>query len=251
MRKILNDRYLEIHEQGASKMEYQAFYRVTKEDLQLIDSTLDIKIKITYFKQEELLIVKYMPSAFHETTSEVFDAYMKTKLASMEVNFLTDYIPRGSTRYYGARLSKEANKSYVPIPTRRGTDDWPTIVLEVGYSESLAQLRQDARLWIIESGGEMNIAVIISLNTRTSSMVIEKWEMALPHHQGRLTRAAAARSREPQCIQELYATKTSVVGGPLMLSFEKIFLRPANPPEQDVVFTDQDFMSLATAIFTP
>ncbi len=73
-------------------------------------------------------------------------------------------------------------------------------------------------------------------------MIIEKWEMTLPHHQISLTSTAAARSCEPQCIQELYVTKTSVVGDSLVLSFEKIFLRPANPPEQDVVFTDQDFM---------
>jgi hypothetical protein len=251
MREILNERYLEIHKERAPTMEYQAFYRVAKEDLQLIDSTLDMKVKIAYFYQEELLIVQYMPSAFHETASRAFYGNVQIKIASMGLNALTDYLPRGSTRYYGTRSSKEADEAWAPLPARRGIDDWPTIVLECGYSESLAQLRQDARWWLIESGGEVNIAVVISLNRTTSSMVTEKWEMALPHHQGPLTTAAAARSREPQCIQEVHATPTSVVGGPLVLSFEKIFLRPANPPEQDVVFTDQDFMRTATGLFTP
>lgn len=111
MRKILNDRYYEIHEKRASKMKYQTFYRVTKEDLKLIDNSLDMKVKIAYFYQKEQLIVQCMPSAFHETASRSFYGDMLIKLASMRLNAKTDYLPKGATRYHEARSSKEADEA--------------------------------------------------------------------------------------------------------------------------------------------
>ena len=55
-----------------------------------------------------------------------------------------------------------------------------SIVLESGWSESLAQLRQDAQFWLENSRGDVKIILLFSIGrARAGTMVIEKWENRL------------------------------------------------------------------------
>jgi hypothetical protein len=59
--------------------------------------------------------------------------------------------------------------------------DWPTIMFESGFSESLGHLRNDAKWWLANSQGEVKIAVIIAIQPADKKLHIEKWELVLPH----------------------------------------------------------------------
>lgn len=54
----------------------------------------------------------------------------------------------GATTFKTPRVSKEPDSALKPwIMRPRGTD-WPTIVLQSGWSESLTKLQQDAHIWL-------------------------------------------------------------------------------------------------------
>ena len=50
--------------------------------------------------------------------------------------------------YLGRTVSKEGDSCYCPLGTRPNADDWPTLVIEAGVSESLTKLREDAKWWL-------------------------------------------------------------------------------------------------------
>src|SRR5882762_10361693 len=56
---------------------------------------------------------------------------------------------RSSQRFRGRnQTEKEGDSSYINKTIRSGSLDWPSIIIEAGYSESTRQLRRDARWWI-------------------------------------------------------------------------------------------------------
>ena len=50
-------------------------------------------------------------------------------------------------------------------------------------------------------------------------------------------------------IQEITLVQNTVTGAPLILEFEKIFLRPAVLPESDITFTTQELSTWAARIW--
>lgn len=117
------------------------------------------------------------------------------------------------------------------------------MVIEAGWSESLAHLRNDASWWLANSEGEVHIAIIISLRPDDNSIAVETWEMARPDEARRLTRSNA--QQVPTRTQELCITKDAVKGAPLVLEFSKLFERAAVSPEGDIVFSAQELAEWA------
>ena len=100
----------------------------------------------------------------------------------------------------------------------------------------------------------MKIVVLISLNiaraTRTlQSIRIEKWELA-PAQQ-RITRSVANNppAEVPTKVQEITIYPNTVTGVPLILHFQKIFLRQPTPPEADIVFSAQDLSDFSASLW--
>lgn len=114
-----------------------------------------------------------------------------------------ELVPIGSTRYQGSQSFKEPDAGYKPLPAWGLVSDWPSIVFEVGQSESLSQLRTDAEWWLVNSGGQAMIALIISLKSALSVIHIEKW--GFDFAQRPLTRAVANNAQDPPqvptCVQ--------------------------------------------------
>jgi hypothetical protein len=153
-----------------------------------------------------------------------------------------ELFPLGGTRFHGHNSSKEGDSTFKPYSFRQKATDWPTIVFESGVSQSLPHLRFDARWWLENSGGDVKIAIIISIEPVQSSLQIEKWELA-PMAEGRPS--TRANHPIPTKTQEITITPNAVTGAPLDLEFEKVFLRPAVPPERDIRFTGQDLSDWA------
>jgi hypothetical protein len=161
-------------------------------------------------------------------------------------------IPVNAGRYKGNASSKEGDSAYKPYPSRGRKADWPTIVFEAGISESLSRLRIDTGWWLTNSGGDVNIVIIIAVNQRQLRIQVEKWELALPDLGRPCTRSnqqMPARTHEITIYPDAITGAPLVVGAPMVLEFDKIFLRPATPPEIDVVFTAEDLSGWAARVW--
>ena len=91
------------------------------------------------------------------------------------------FIYLGATKFQVRRASKEEDTAYKPLSMQPREADWPTIVIEAGWSESLRKLRPNAGFWLEDSGGNVKIALLISIGRRRGArtMIIEKWENRL------------------------------------------------------------------------
>ena len=191
-----------------------------------------------------------MPSARHETAHTYFGMVLVERFVLMGLS--NSICPAGATRYQGNTSSKEGDTAYRPFPAR-GLDDWPTIVIEAGVSESLSRLRVDANWWLINSGGDVRIVVIISLRVvqlALQSIQIEKWELAPPPPRPQTRSVTNSPVADvPTKIQEITIEPNTVTGAPLVLEFQKVFLRQAIPPEADFSFSAQDLQNYAADLW--
>lgn len=82
--------------------------------------------------------------------------------------------PVGSKRVRGVSSSKEADESWVPTQHVPGRDaKWPTVVVEVGVSESYRKLKADAEWWLTNSKSDVNLVIIVSINRTTPNIKFE------------------------------------------------------------------------------
>jgi len=129
---------------------------------------------ILYDGREEILIVKLIVGVMHESATCEFASLFDRKLVLLGIDELV--APTGSVTFgrCGGR-SKEANISYKPR-SRRMEDEWPSFVIEVGDSESLAILRGDAAFWITNSDKRTRIVIVLNINRRDQQILVERWE---------------------------------------------------------------------------
>ena len=125
----------------------------------------------------------------------------------------------------------------------RVAKDWPTLVFEAGISESLRRLRMDAAWWLMNSKGDVNIVIVISLHRAQATIQIEKWEL------GPVRIRTRSEQPVPTKTQEIIISTDHFDGAPLVLEFQKIFLRPAILPERDFTFSAQELSIWAADIW--
>lgn len=96
----------------------------------------------------------------------------------------------------------------------------------------------------------MNIVLIFHANTRTKTILIERWETAPPPAtEGPVTRSRRRQVQIPTQMQAITIDQNNVTGTPLTLGFRGIFLREPNPPEHDLVFTAQHLREWSDAVW--
>jgi hypothetical protein len=157
-----------------------------------------------------------------------------------------EIIDVGAGRYNSNSSSKEGDLAFKPRALRERVTDWLTIVFEAGLSESLRRLRIGAAWWSMNSNGDANIVIIISLQKAQSRIQIEKWELAPPDPTRPCTRS---NQQTPTKVYEITIDPNNITGAPLVLEFQKIFPRPAIHPETDFIFTVQELSSWAADIW--
>jgi hypothetical protein len=201
---------------------------------------------ILYDGREEILIVKLMVGVMHEGVAHEFASMFNGKLTLLGVRALV--VATGSGRFgrRGGR-SKEADVSYKPHSHRR-KHDWPSFVIEVGVSESLAMLRTDAAFWITNSDGRTRIVIVLSVNERDKRILVERWEEG-PRIQP--NRSTANYSRIPQLMQSLTLNvDVKYDGPPLEIPAEKLFDGlPPNIPAGEFLFTPDNLNAFKTTIW--
>ncbi len=156
--------------EGIQTPQYLAFTSVSQHSLDEIDRIREERrgwlprMTILYDGREEILIVKLMVGVMHEGVAREFASMFDMRLFLLDVR--ESLLATGSARFgrLGGR-SKEADVGYKPR-SRRMEDEWPSFVIEVGVSESLAMLRRDAAFWITNSDGRTRIVIVLSVNRR-------------------------------------------------------------------------------------
>ena len=134
---------------GAGK-QYLAFGDVQQSSMRQIErgcSRSELPaFRLLYDAAVEGLIIKLRPGVVHEAASVGFHNMFRDKLVSLGV--VKTLRPLGATQYGapGGR-SKEADMAYRPTTRVLGTN-WPSVIIEVGVSKSLPQLRTDAHFWL-------------------------------------------------------------------------------------------------------
>ena len=157
------------------------------------------------------------------------------------------FLSLGATTFKAPYAPKEGDPAFKPMSIRPRKADWPTIVLESGWSELLTRLRRDAHIWLEKSRGDVKIVLLLSVGRTARRMIIEKWENRPVPANRPVTRSNTTQT--PTQIQAITIDSNSntVNGASLTLEFRKIFLRQAVPPlEHDFTFTAQDLSAFAT-----
>ncbi|CAM6021489.1 unnamed protein product [Sphagnum balticum] len=226
--------------EGTQTPQYLAFTSVSQETLDEIDRTREERrgwlprMTILYDGREEILIVKLMVGVMHEGVAREFSDMFHEKSVLLGVQ--ESLAATGSGRFgrRGGR-SKEADVGYKPH-SRPMIDDWPSFVIEVGVSESLAMLRRDAAFWISNSDGRTRIVIVLSVNQRDRRILVERWE-EVPRT--RPNRSTANYSRIPRLIQSLTLNAgVKYASPPLRIPAEKVFDGPPqNIPGGEFLFT--------------
>jgi hypothetical protein len=208
IRRALDAVYEKL-EKGETTDQYLVFRPVTIDELDKIDNCryeVGKGIRLTYCADTRTLVIK-VPTAAHEVVSQNFGAEVVLQAAGMGV-LRRDCGLLGSTRFTGNSTSKEADGAFKPGTLRPHKLDWPTLVLEVGISESLPRLRNDARWWLSNFRGSVNIVLISHVNEGAKTILIEKWETVPATVTGRHSIKSAASTNSDSNASNYYRPKS-------------------------------------------
>jgi hypothetical protein len=148
----------------------------------------------------------------------------------------------------------EGDSSRKPSSMRTDKHQYPTLVIEAGWTQTLEKLRQKAEWWFDKSSGDVKIVLLIKSSPRSNHIRIEKWKLAPATSRRGATTTRAAAAITPNCIHVVEIARANgindahpnrfdpasyvVTGGPLQLEFIDIFLRQPIPPGEGDLILD-------------
>lgn len=147
---------------------------------------------------------------------------------------------------------KQIDWSVQPLPLRGSGNHFPTVVIEQGSSQM--GLRKEKDWWFENSPpdhpqGDVKMVVLIKLDRPAKSITVEVWDRdnvqvqtvtITPHPEESLSTEVRPPWRFP-----LEGSCWVVKGGPLVIPFESVFLRPKKTKETDLVIDDPTFVMMA------
>lgn len=213
-------------------------------------------------------LIKIVPSPLHERINSDFTMLVSDKLAAMGIprddrrwGLATEYRPTIGSK------GKQGDQTFLPLqrqPPGRAAVNWPTLVLEIGVTESKTKLEEDAKWWFNNSGGRVRIVLVVSVTK--SRVAFEKWQLLPPEASSKITRHYITSLRQRTlhmpplelqagvnqrcfCAQEVTVDKNGVVEAPMILPFRALFDRDTGPNEADVSTTALDFREITAKAF--
>jgi hypothetical protein len=255
MQKAISSYYEKL--EASEPNPYLIFRLVTTDDLLKIERArengkIGRGVRMTHYVDWDVLILK-VPIAEHEVAHRSFGSELVITAAGMGLK--REFCCLGATKFQVRRASKEGDSTFKPLSIRPRMADWPTIVIQAGWSESLRKLQVDAGFWLEDSGEEVKIVLLFSISRRARTIIIEKWENRPVPANRPVTRSLMRAAGNVQTATQIQAitidsNSNTVNGAPLTLEFRKIFLRQAVPPlEHDFTYTAQDLSAFATNLW--
>ncbi|KAL4876247.1 hypothetical protein BJY04DRAFT_223331 [Aspergillus karnatakaensis] len=122
-----------------------------------------------------------------------------------------------------------------------------SVVVECGYEEHMAYLRERARLWVRISEGGVRAVVLIFLGKDRKKIVFEKWvpDWCRCFEGGAVCGASVEITRDEDGDGQVV-----VAGAPLMVRFREMFRRdPTEDGERDYVFAEDELGDMAEVVW--
>jgi len=197
-----------------------------------------------------------IPTSEHEGLHRGLDLCFYDDAVSMGLR--REFVCVGSTTF----MDRDANGNITsegegdscrkPKSMRTNKDQYPTLVIEAGWSQTPQSLREKARWWFDKSNGDVKIVLLVKMSPRSNHIRLEKWKLAPATSREGATTTRAAATMTPRCVHVVEIARAAgiddahpnrfdpasyvVTGGPLQLEFIDIFLRQPIPPgERDLI----------------
>ena len=194
------------------------------------------------------LIVK-MVGPVHELMHLTLNNFIQNELELMGLRSYHDYVPLGSTRFdhRSNNSSKEADSALAPMTS----PDWPSLVIEAGWAETLARLHIDAQWWLsaqVPPNNTTALVILVSFTKSQRTFRLELYELVTVASV--VTRSAPLGVRNlAQCTAvttiDIRSTPPIITGAPFVLPFAGIMRRPPIPPEQNISMSAVELESWA------
>ncbi|KAJ5178137.1 uncharacterized protein N7500_000836 [Penicillium coprophilum] len=199
-----------------------------------------------YSPSLEILIIT-MPSQPHEEAASSFEMMLGT--FAQKINVKRRIANCGATRVDTPERKKQADRSWKPALQGR---KFPTLALEVGFSEATQKLEKDIAWWINGSKGEVTMGISIDIKRQSQSIEIKSWtpDFKTSTHDIYITaRDCQVIDRHinnpppPRMNQRILIKKgrdgasPTIEGGPLTVPFHNLLLDEPGEGEGDFVFT--------------
>jgi hypothetical protein len=227
-----------------------AFYNVHPHEFQDLAAQLkDTSANFSSYDSKHYILTLKMASHMHSGAAMEFSNLIALWREDMQMR--RDLYSIGTGKFYEGSKNKVPDASWVP--RWHGADlnrYWPSMVVEVAFTETRAHLEDDIRFWLKESKGDVKVAVSISVQPKNPGrVVLEQWHLTPSIKETRLKQGTL------QVVQTMTAIRkpgqVPVISGSFVLPFEDTFLKSkdSEPNARDLVITDSDMKDLAEAIW--
>ncbi|CAK7232859.1 hypothetical protein SCUCBS95973_008400 [Sporothrix curviconia] len=242
---------------------------VSPDDFQALEAERDArgrKCRFFFLREAEMVIVT-IPTGPHEQLHISFTINLNRAMSRMGVENEWEWM---AAEMYSASSGSagEGDASGGPASVRT-VIDWPTLVIESGYTQTIQSLRAKARWWFAASGHRIKVVLLVKMHLSQSSVQVEKWTEPAPTGRPGATTTrrsvqtgqAAWQPVRRQVLEVLWTGATPiravpredranpalyrVNGGPLTLGFAELFLRAPVGGEHDFVLTDLELQHIA------
>lgn len=195
-----------------------------------------------YYPAQELLVTT-IPCGPQGIAHNELSRLLDHKLRSMN-SIDKQLLSTGGATVHSKFRSKDPDSAFQPrdLPQWR-LKKWPTLVLETGYYHSPKYdiLHDDARYWLLESGGNIKIFVSICVYRKCKEIYFRSY------YRG----ASGEIDEHLVIVKQPNDHGGRVYGGPLVIPFKGISLREpvGSSGKVDIIFTKEGLRYLADSIW--
>jgi hypothetical protein len=197
------------------------------------------------------LIVKIV-GPVHELMHLSLISYIQDELRLMGLRSYRDYVNLGSTRFQHRSNNsfKEADSALAPMTS----PDWPSLVIEAGWAETLARLHIDAQWWLsaqVPPNNTTALVILVSFTKSQRTFRLEIYELVTVA--SIVTRSAPLgvrnlAQRTAVTTIDIRSTPPIITGAPFVLPFAGIMRRPPIAPERNVSMSAAELEAWAVTI---
>jgi hypothetical protein len=197
------------------------------------------------------LIVK-MVGPVHEMMHGNLMDLIKEDMGRIGLRPARNYIHLGSARYQHRSNNsfKEADSSIAPLYPQA----WPALIIEAGWSETVARLHINAQWWLSAQVPPNNTTLVIltSFTKSQRTFRLETYELVTVAR-SIVTRSAPLGVRNlAMCTAvatvDIRSTPPIITGAPFVLPFTGIMRRPPVAPERNISLSAADLEVWAMAV---
>lgn len=237
---VLDNEYKLFETDNTSRSQYIVFRGLTQSlfDRDFLYPKSGVLTFESYFPNLDLLLVKieFEP---HSTAARKFEATLLKHLYHMNDDELDEKLMSiGTAHFRTIDRTKRADASF--RPKRLGTSHdrrWPSLVVEVGFSEPYRKLKEDAKWWLTASDNEVKTVVVIKINQTYKEIVIEKWIC-----QGQRP------TKDYRTVLSQQAGRNNIDisnNEPFVIPFDHLFLRTPTSNERNIILGTGDWERFA------